>query len=251
MTTRTYGQYCGVARALEMVGERWALLIIRDLLVGPKRYTDLRSGLPKIPTNVLATRLKELEQAGVVVRRVQPRPSGAVVYELTPYGAELEELVLGLGRWGARSLGELRPGEIATADSLIMALRSTFQPSEAAGLKVGYELRFGDVVIHARVDGGSLITGEGPLTAAAADVGANAEVDAAAGADVGAPADLVGSPTDLVVEAMAPLSPLLSGELSAADVLANGIVRITGEPAELDRFAALFRIGPPPPLPLS
>jgi DNA-binding HxlR family transcriptional regulator len=242
VTTRTYGQYCGVARALEMVGERWALLIIRDLLVGPKRYTDLRSGLPKIPTNVLATRLKELEQAGVVVRRVQPRPSGAVVYELTPYGAELEELVLGLGRWGARSLGELRPGEIATADSLIMALRSTFQPSEAAGLKVGYELRFGDVVIHARVEAGSLITGEGP--AAAADVGASAEADAAASADVGAPADLV-------VEAMAPLSPLLSGELSAADVLANGIVRITGEPAELDRFAALFRIGPPPPLPLS
>jgi DNA-binding HxlR family transcriptional regulator len=235
-----------VARALEMVGERWALLIIRDLLVGPKRYTDLRSGLPKIPTNVLATRLKELEQAGVVVRRVQPRPSGAVVYELTPYGAELEELVLGLGRWGARSLGELRPGEIATADSLIMALRSTFQPSEAAGLKVGYELRFGDVVIHARVEAGSLITGEGPLVAAApaADVGASAEADAAAGADVGAPADLV-------VEAMAPLSPLLSGELSAADVLANGIVRIAGESAELDRFAALFRIGPPPPLPLS
>jgi DNA-binding HxlR family transcriptional regulator len=260
VTTRTYGQYCGVARALEMVGERWALLIIRDLLVGPKRYTDLRSGLPKIPTNVLATRLKELEQAGVVIRRVQPRPSGAVVYELTPYGAELEELVLGLGRWGARSLGELRPGEIATADSLIMALRSTFQPSEAAGLKVGYELRFGDVVVHARVEAGSLITGEGPLAAAApaADVGANAEVDAAASADVGASAEAdaaagadVGAPADLVVEAMAPLSPLLSGELSAADVLANGIVRITGEPAELDRFAALFRIGPPPPLPLS
>jgi DNA-binding HxlR family transcriptional regulator len=228
VTTRTYGQYCGVARALEMVGERWALLIIRDLLVGPKRYTDLRSGLPKIPTNVLATRLKELEQAGVVVRRVQPRPSGAVVYELTPYGAELEELVLGLGRWGARSLGELRPGEIATADSLIMALRSTFQPSEAAGLKVRYEVRFGEVVIHARVDDGSLITGEGPL--AAADVGA---------------------PVDLVVQALAPLSPLLSGELSAADALANGIVRITGEPAELDRFAALFRIGPPPAVPLS
>ena len=222
MTSRTYGQYCGVARALETVGERWALLIIRDLLVGSKRYTDLRSGLPKIPTNVLATRLKELEQAGVVVRRVQPRPSGAVVYELTPYGAELEELVLGLGRWGARSLGELRPGEIATADSLITALRSTFQPSEAVGVKAGYELRFGDVVIHARVDGGSLVTGEGPLPSA-----------------------------DLVAEAMAPLSPLLSGELSAADALADGIVRITGEPAELDRFAALFRIGPHPALPFS
>jgi hypothetical protein len=171
---------------------------------------------------VLASRLKELEQAGVVVRRVQPRPSGAVVYELTQNGAELEELVLGLGRWGARSLAELRPGEIATADSLIMALRSTFQPSEAAALRAGYELRFGDVVIHARVDGGSLVTGEGPLASA-----------------------------DLVVEAMAPLSPLLSGELSATDALADGIVRISGEPAELDRFAALFRIGPPPALPPS
>src|SRR5687768_11248838 len=104
MTTKTYGQYCGVARALELVGERWALLIIRDLLVGPKRYTDLRAGLPKIPTNVLATRLKELEQAALVVRRVQPRPSGAIVYELTEYGADLEEVVLALGRWGARSL---------------------------------------------------------------------------------------------------------------------------------------------------
>ena len=128
MTTKTYGQYCGVARALELVGERWALLIVRDLLVGPKRYTDLRSGLPKIPTNVLATRLKELESAGLVERNVQPRPSGAIVYELTPYGLDLEPVVLALGRWGARSLGELRPGEIATADSLVMALRSTYHP---------------------------------------------------------------------------------------------------------------------------
>src|SRR3954451_22104697 len=102
MTTKTYGQYCGVARALELVGERWALLIVRDLLVGPKRYTDLRAGLPKIPTNVLATRLKELESAGLVERRVQPRRSGAIVYELTPYGLELDMVVLALGRWGAR-----------------------------------------------------------------------------------------------------------------------------------------------------
>src|SRR3954467_14429661 len=112
MTTKIYGQYCGVARALELVGERWALLIVRDLLVGPKRYTDLRAGLPKIPTNVLATRLKELEQAGLVERRILPRPSGAIVYELTSYGAALEDVVLALGRWGARSLGELRPDEI-------------------------------------------------------------------------------------------------------------------------------------------
>ena len=99
MSRRAYGQYCGFARALELVGERWALLIVRDLLVGPRRFTDLRHGLPRIPTNVLAERLKELEEAGIVQRRVLPRPQSAVVYELTPYGANLEESVMALGRW--------------------------------------------------------------------------------------------------------------------------------------------------------
>src|SRR5262245_46098758 len=98
-----------------MVGERWALLIVRDLLVGPKRFTDLRRGLPRIPTNVLAARLQELEASGVVQRRVLPRPASGVVYALTDYGSELEGIVLRLGRWGAQSLGERRPGEIVTA----------------------------------------------------------------------------------------------------------------------------------------
>lgn len=217
MTKRAFGQYCGVARALEVVGERWALLIIRDLLVGPKRYTDLRAGLPRIPTNVLATRLKELEEAGLVVRRVQPRPSGSIVYELTPYGAQLEGVVLELGRWGARSLGEFRDGEIATAETLIMALRSTFQPAAAEGVRTSYELRFGEVVINAEVEDGSLATGIGPLPAA-----------------------------DLVIEATAPLTPLLAGEASVDEVLADGTVLISGEQAGLDRFAALFRITPRP-----
>lgn len=214
MTTKSYGQYCGVARALELVGERWALLIIRDLLVAPKRYTDLRAGLPKIPTNVLATRLKELEQAGIVTRRIQPRPSGAIVYALTPYGADLDQVVLALGRWGARSLGELRPGEIATAETLVMALRSTFEPGNA---KATYELRFGEVVVHALVDGESLEAAPGPLPDA-----------------------------DLAIEAYAPLSPLLNGELDAKAALKAGIVSTNGSVAALARFAKLFRIGPTP-----
>ena len=214
MTTKTYGQYCGVARALELVGERWALLIIRDLLVAPKRYTDLRTGLPKIPTNVLATRLKELEQAGIVTRRIQPRPSGAIVYELTPYGADLDQVVLALGRWGARSLGELRPGEIATAETLVMALRSTFEPGD---VKATYEVRFGEVVVHAIVDGESLEAAPGPLPDA-----------------------------DLTIEAYAPLSLLLNGELNAKAALEAGIVSTNGSVAALARFAKLFRIGPTP-----
>ncbi len=88
MKARVYGQYCGFSRALEVVGERWALLVVRDLLVGPKRFTDLLRGLAGIPTNVLTARLKELEHAGIVRRRVLPRPARAVVYELTEYGLE-------------------------------------------------------------------------------------------------------------------------------------------------------------------
>ena len=103
MAGRTYGQYCGFARALEVVGERWALLIIRDLTVGPRRFTDLRRGLPGIPTNILAARLKELELAGVVRRRVLPRPAASVVYELTEYGAELEEVVSSSSAGGERN----------------------------------------------------------------------------------------------------------------------------------------------------
>lgn len=217
MAGRTYGQYCGVARALELVGERWTLLIVRDLLVGPKRFTDLRQGLPKIPTNVLSARLKELELAGIVQRRALPRPAAAVVYELTPYGAELEEVVLRLARWGAQSLGERGPDEIVTADSMIVALRTTFRPEAATGAPVAFELRLGEVVIFARVADGELETGVGSLAA-----------------------------PDLVIEARGPLRPLLAGELSPKEAIATGYVQLAGDADLLARFVELFRIPPKP-----
>ncbi|HEU5481442.1 MAG TPA: helix-turn-helix domain-containing protein, partial [Candidatus Tumulicola sp.] len=131
MSKRTYGQYCGFARALELVGERWALMIVRDLLVEPKRFSDLQRGLPGIPTNILTARLKELEQSDIVRRRLLPRPSGAVVYELTETGRGLEAPVHALGAWGAKLLGDPRSHEIVTPDSLVTALRTTFQPAAA------------------------------------------------------------------------------------------------------------------------
>src|ERR1700761_9243331 len=106
MTRRDYGQYCGLARALELVGERWTLLIIRELLARPSRYTDLLDDLPGIPTNVLSTRLKELEEAGIVERRIAPAPQRGVVYALTADGQGLEAAVLALGRWGVGRLAE-------------------------------------------------------------------------------------------------------------------------------------------------
>ena len=217
MTTRAYGQYCGFARALEVVGERWALLIVRDLLVGPKRFTDLHRGLSGIPTNVLTARLKELERGGVVRRRLLPRPAAAIIYELTPYGMELEDVVCRLGRWGAKSLGDPRTEEVITADSLIMAMRSTFRPEAAKKTRVGYEFRFGDIVIHVRIDGPKIEAGSGPLPGA-----------------------------DLVVEAGPAIKDLLTGEITPAQAIESGSVRVTGDPALLTRFAEMFRIDPMP-----
>jgi DNA-binding HxlR family transcriptional regulator/putative sterol carrier protein len=217
MSTRTYGSYCGVARALELVGERWALLVIRDLILGPKRFTDLRRGLPRIPSNVLSARLKELEHAGIVRRRLLPRPSAGVVYELTEYGSELEDVVLRLGLWGARLLGEPRPDEIVTADSLMLALRATFRSEAARGLRASYELRLGEIVLHARVDKGALEVAEGPLPDA-----------------------------DLALETDLTLRLLMTGELSPAEAVKSGKVRLSGKRELLERFVEIFQIPPAP-----
>jgi DNA-binding HxlR family transcriptional regulator len=213
MARRRYGQFCGLAYAATLVGERWALLIIRDLLVGPRRFTDLRQGLPRIPTNVLATRLKELEGAGVVQRRVLPRPDGSVVYELTEYGRQLDAIVLALGRWGAQTMGEPGPDDVLTEASLVMALRATFRPDAAGGSRIGYELHVGEVVVHA-------ITHDGALAAAAGGL-----VD-----------------PDLVIETGPALKALMTGEVSPAEAIAGGSVRCTGAPELLTRFVDAFHI---------
>lgn len=213
MTTRAYGQFCGLARALDMVGERWSLLIIRDLLVGPRRYTDLKQGLPRIPTNILSARLKELEAAGIVERRLLPRPEGSVVYALTNYGGELETIVLAMGRWGAQRLDEPRDGEIVTTDSLVMALRSTFHAAAARGLRLTYELRVGDIVIGARVRNGKVVVQAGAFPR-----------------------------PDLVIETGFAVKAIMADEMTPADALARGLVRVLGDPALLDTFVELFHI---------
>ncbi|MEV6300193.1 winged helix-turn-helix transcriptional regulator [Actinoplanes sp. NPDC051861] len=216
MTKRAYGQYCGLARALELVGEKWALLILRDLFVGPRRFSDLHRGLPKISTNILASRLRELEEGGLIRRRVLPRPASGVVYELTEYGADLEDTLLSLGRWGARSLGVVGVGEVATEDSLVMALRATFRPP-AQPERIGFELRFADTVVHAVVEDDQLRAGTGGLDR-----------------------------PDLVIITGPEIRDLMSGELSPDDAVASGRVRIDGDLKLLKRFVELFVIDPSP-----
>jgi DNA-binding HxlR family transcriptional regulator len=138
-----YDQYCPIAHALELVGERWSLLIVRELMSGPKRYTDLAGALPRIGTNVLAGRLKELERCGIVAKRRLPPPTPAQVYELTPYGAALKPVVRELALWGIRSLGapqeddELAPGWLESALDTVFA---PFAPAGALEFRIGGEV---------------------------------------------------------------------------------------------------------------
>ena len=123
---KRYDQYCPVAHALDLIGERWALLVVRELMHGPKRYTDLTEHLPGIGTNILASRLRDLEACGIVAKRTLPPPAASRVYELTDYGRELRSVMRELALWGARSLGpptdedELFPGWLANAVDTVL-----------------------------------------------------------------------------------------------------------------------------------
>lgn len=211
MAAREYGQYCGVTRALELVGERWALLIVRDLLVGPRRYGELAAGLPRIPSNILAARLKELQAAGIIRRAPRSR---VIVYELTPYGRELEPVVLALGAWGFKAMGEPREEQIITPDSMTVALRTAFQPQVASALPAtAYGARIGPAELLVRVDGSVLDVGRGE------------------------------GPADLSFAAGPDIRRLISGELAPDRAIATGVVEVLHGPGELlDRFARTFHL---------
>ena len=136
---RSYNQLCGIAAALDVIGDRWTTLILRDLLLGPLRFGDLAEGMPGIGTNTLAARLKHLESAGVVQRTLLPLPERGTVYELTDYGRELEPILMALGRWGTKSMGRLpagRRGALALArrrDARVPRRRAGASPSRRPG----------------------------------------------------------------------------------------------------------------------
>jgi DNA-binding HxlR family transcriptional regulator len=140
---KRYDQYCAIAHALELVGERWSLLIVRELLTGPKRYTDLAGSLPRIGTNVLAARLKELEGGGIVTKRRLPPPTPAQVYELTPYGEGLKPVIRELALWGIRSIGAPEEDDEFAPGWLQGALDTVFAPMAPDG---SFEFRIGDEV---------------------------------------------------------------------------------------------------------
>jgi DNA-binding HxlR family transcriptional regulator len=216
---RTYKDPCGVARALDLVGERWALLIARELLLGPKRFTDLRAGLPHLSPDVLSQRLRELERAGVLRRRKLAPPAGSRVYELTEWGRELEPVVLGLGRWGSRA--PFPPGDsVLGPDAFVLALKTLFDATAATGLNASFELRLGEHSYDSRVADGRFDVRRG--TAAAPD--ATIDTD---------PATLSGV--------------LWHGHpLSAA--LRSGGIRIEGSEPAVTRLLGIFPVPVPAPV---
>ena len=139
-TKRSYDDGCAAAHALDLVGERWALLVVRELLLGPKRFTDLRAGLPGTSPNVLAQRLRELEGAGVVRRRKLPPPAASRIYELTEWGKDLEPVIISLGRWGVRSPSKPRDAELGV-DYLILSFRTMFDARATGGFTASFAQR--------------------------------------------------------------------------------------------------------------
>ncbi len=215
---RTYGDSCGIARALDVVGERWALLVVRELLVGPRRFSDLRTGLPKIAPDVLAQRVRDLEAAGAVRRRTLPPPAASRVYELTDWGRELAPALVALGRWGSRAPLPARPPALSVA-AAIVALETTFDPAAAAGVTATYELRLGDQPFAVRVHDGRL------------------EV-AAGGAD---------APRATIRTDTATLAAVLWHGRPAGDAIAEGAWAVEGDPAAAEALTALFA----PPVPVN
>jgi DNA-binding HxlR family transcriptional regulator len=178
MRRRRYNQYCPVARALEVVGERWTLLIVRELLPGPRRFTDLADGLPGISSSVLTARLADLEQSGLVAKRTLPRPAASVVYELTDEARGLRPVLAALADWGMNLLGQPRGDDEVHGRWLVLGLAVTAKPARSIP-DATYELRVDNETFHIRTHDGRFQTAEGAAANASARITLTADTLAA------------------------------------------------------------------------
>lgn len=211
MRKRSYDDGCATAHALDLIGERWGLLVVRELLLGPKRFTDLRAGLPGISPNVLAQRLDEMEAASILRRRHLPPPAASWVYELTPWGTELEPLIQAIGRWAARS-PTLPLGRPMSVNSLVLSLRTMFDPASAKGLDTEIGLHLLGQPFRVRVAHKTLeiVPGEAHRPAVTLTADPNA------------------------------LAAVIFGGRPLADAVKSGEVTLTGDAAIGRRFVGLF-----------
>jgi DNA-binding HxlR family transcriptional regulator len=215
-TARTYGEACGIPRALDRVGERWALMVVRELVLGPKRFTDIRNGLPHASPNVLAQRLRELEDVGVVRKRKLPPPAASQVYELTEWGRELEDVLIALGRWGARAPAPPE-GCGMSLDSHLLSLCTLFDPERAGDFEATIEMRFGEHVFNAAVAGGRIAIARGEAS----------------------------SPDAVVESEPGTFLAISHGRLGLESALEAGELSVTGDRDVVGRFVSLFTLPEP------
>jgi len=209
---RSYAQLCGIATALDVIGDRWTLLVVRDLLLGPLRFSDLAEGLPGIGTNTLTARLKQLEVTGVVHRQLLPLPDRGTVYELTNYGRELEPILLALGRWGTSSMGNLPPDVATRSRWLVAAMLAFHDDSRRIDRPTTWELRLTDGAFTVQAEGTNLIVSAG----------------------MPEQADLVVTTTD------DQLHLLLTRQLDPAEAVASGAITVDGDASALQPLVERF-----------
>lgn len=216
-TMRSYDDGCGAAHGMELIGERWALLVVRELVLGPKRFTDLRSSLPKLSPNVLVQRLRELEESGIVRHRKLPPPAASQVYELTEWGRELEPIIMSLGRWASRSPS--KPSGPLSLSSMVLAMRTMFSAEAAGDFNAVLRLHLAEQDFTATVRNGAF--------------------DVKAGEPPNVDASIFCEPQGL--------QALVFGGRSLREAIKAADVRVEGDRAAVERFLTLF----PLPVPVS
>jgi DNA-binding HxlR family transcriptional regulator len=216
MTNRTYNQFCPLAHSLDLIGERWTLLIIRNLFVGPKRFSDLSRGLPGLGTNILTARLKELEENGLIQSRFLPPPAASSVYELTPFGRSLQDVMVSLALWGAQSLGTPKSGQVFSIEAIELMLYMMFMPVVSSNLSGIFEVKIESELFNAsfwiKVDDALLtIEQEAP-----------------------------GTPNLTLRADLITLGSLATSHVSYKEAVAKDLLHLDGSEAEIVRFLAHF-----------
>jgi len=220
MNGRSYNQFCGLAYALDWVGERWTLLIIRELMTGPRRFKDLLDGLPGISTNLLTERLTELKKNGLIRHRILPPPAGSAVYELTALGEGLKRTLLELSKWGAQFAPASPEGVTPLhLGSYALTPQTFFHPELAQGVNEVYEFHAGNETIQVKIAAGEIQVQQGQPWPAVVTV---------------------------YTDVLSYLG-LIRGQLQPADAIAQGLVRTEGDPAALQRFVQMCAARAPDP----
>ena len=209
-------QFCALARTLDVAGDRWTLLVVRELAPGPRRFTDLLDGLSGVSRNLLTERLRDLEGAGLIARRELPPPAARQVYELTDDGRDLAVAMAPLIAWGARRLGEREPGESFRARWPAVGMAGLADREAARGVREAYEYRVGESAFHFTVDDGAIELRDGRAPDPAVTLTTDEETWAA----------------------------VASGRLAASAAAAAGTLNVTGDPAAAKRLRRIFARGP-------